>query len=84
VRVAVRNHCTTGLLIDDITRLRLYRGDDQDTLDLIRELMDINVALVLIGVEIPGSALLRGARADPRAGQAAADRGGIPQHGSVS
>ena len=69
VRDAVRDHCTTALLIDDITRLRLHRGDDQDTLDLIRELMDLNVTLVLIGVDIPGSGLLRGARADPRTSQ---------------
>jgi AAA domain-containing protein len=69
VRDAVRDHATTALLIDDITRLRLHRGDDQDTLDLIRELTDLNVTLVLIGVDIPGSGLLRGARADPRAGQ---------------
>jgi AAA domain len=69
VRDAVRDHATTALLIDDITRLRLHRGDDQDTLDLIRELMDLNVTLVLIGVDIPGSGLLRGVRAGPPAGQ---------------
>jgi hypothetical protein len=69
VRDAVRDHATTALLIDDVTRLRLHRGDDQDTLDLIRELMDLNVTLVLIGVDIPGSGLLRDARADPRTGQ---------------
>jgi hypothetical protein len=69
VRDAVRDHATTALLIDDITRLRLHRGDDQDTLDLIRELMDLNVTLVLIGVDIPGSGLLRGARASRPAGQ---------------
>ncbi len=69
VRDAVRDHNTTALLIDDITRLRLHRGDDQDTLDLIRELMDLNVTLVLIGAGIPGSGLLRGACVDPRASQ---------------
>ena len=31
--------------------------------------MDLDVTLVLIGVGIPGSGLLRGARADPSAGQ---------------
>ena len=31
--------------------------------------MDLNVTLVLIGVDIPGSGLLRGARADRSAGQ---------------
>jgi hypothetical protein len=69
VRDAVRDHNTTALLIDDITRLRLHRGDDEDTLDLIRELMDLNVTLVLIGVGIPGSGLLRGAYVDPRTNQ---------------
>jgi hypothetical protein len=58
VRDAVRDHATTALLIDDVTRLRLHRGDDQDTLDLIRELMDLGATLVLIGVDIPGSGLL--------------------------
>ena len=69
VRDAVRDHATTALLIDDITRLRLHRDDDQDTLDLIRELMDLTVTLVLIGVDIPGSGLLRGARADSSTSQ---------------
>ena len=69
VRSTVRDHCTTALLIDDITRLRLHRGDDQDTLDLIRELMDLNVTLVLIGVDIPRSGLLRGAYVDQRTSQ---------------
>jgi len=69
VRDAVRDHNTTALLIDDVTRLRLHRGDDQDTLDLIRELMDLNVTLVLIGVDIPRSGLLRGAYVDPRTRQ---------------
>jgi len=69
VRDAVRDHNTTALLIDDVTRLRLHRGDDQDTLDLIRELMDLNVTLVLIGAGIPGSGLLRGAYVDPRTNQ---------------
>lgn len=69
MRDAIRDHHTTALLIDDITRLRLRREDDQDTLDLIRELMDLNVTLILIGVDIPGSGLLRGAYVDPRTGQ---------------
>jgi hypothetical protein len=69
VRDTIRDHRTNTLLIDDVTRLRLHRGDDQDTLDLIRELMDVNATLVLIGVDIPGSGLLRGARIDPQSGQ---------------
>ena len=69
VRDTIRDHNTTALLIDDVTRLRLHRADDQDTLDLIRELMDLNVTLVLIGVDIPGSGLLRGAYIDPHTNQ---------------
>ncbi|MFE5947630.1 hypothetical protein [Streptomyces sp. NPDC056480] len=49
--------------------MRLHREDDQDTLDLVRELMDLNVTLVLIGVDIPKSGLIRGGHADPRTGQ---------------
>jgi hypothetical protein len=69
VREAVRDHRTTGLLIDNVTRLRLHREDDEDTFDLIRELMDVNVTLVLVGVDIPHSGLLRGAYFDPQARQ---------------
>lgn len=69
VRDAIRDHQTTALLIDDATRLRLHREDDQDTFDLIRELMDLNVTLVLIGVDIPRSGLLRSAYFDPQAHQ---------------
>lgn len=69
VRNAIRDHGTTALLVDDITRLRLHREDDQDTFDLIRELMDLNVTLVLIGVDIQHSALLRSAWFDARTGQ---------------
>jgi hypothetical protein len=67
VRDTIRDHRTTTLLIDDITRLKMHRNDDQDTLDLVRELMDLNVTLILIGVDIPGSGLLRDARAGHRA-----------------
>ncbi|MFE2476714.1 AAA family ATPase [Streptomyces sp. NPDC059389] len=69
VRDSLRDHHTTALLLDDITRLRLHREDDQDTLDLVRELMDLNVTLVLIGVDIPRSGLLRSGYPDPRTGQ---------------
>jgi hypothetical protein len=57
------------LLLDDITRLKMHRADDQDTLDLIRALMSMHTTLVLIGVNIPGSGLLREGRHDPRTGQ---------------
>jgi hypothetical protein len=69
VRDTIRDHRTNTLLIDDITRLKLDRKDDQDTLDVIRSLMDLGTTLVLIGFDIPGSGLLRGARFDPVADQ---------------
>ncbi|MFJ1732993.1 AAA family ATPase [Streptomyces sp. NPDC088254] len=53
------DHGTQALILDDITRLRMHRADDQDTLDLIRALMSMNVTLVLVGVDILGSGLLR-------------------------
>ena len=69
VKDAIRDHNTIVLLIDDITRLRMHREDDQDTLDLIRELMDLNVTLILVGVDIPNSGLLRGTYVDARTNQ---------------
>ncbi|WP_406529247.1 hypothetical protein [Streptomyces sp. I8-5] len=47
----------------------MHRADDQDTLDLIRAFMSMNVTLVLIGVGIPASGLLREGRLDPTSGQ---------------
>ncbi|WP_204015024.1 AAA family ATPase [Virgisporangium aurantiacum] len=68
VRAALRDHGTTVLILDDITRLKMHREADQDALDLLRSLMSMNVTLVLIGVGIPGSGLLREGRRDPRTG----------------
>jgi hypothetical protein len=65
----LRDHGTKALLLDDITRLRMHRADDQDVLDLIRAFMSMHVTLVLIGVDIPGSGLLREGRHDPGTGQ---------------
>lgn len=59
VETALASHGTKVLLLDDITRLKLHREADQDVLDLIRDLMSMNVVLVLIGVGIPESGLLR-------------------------
>ena len=50
-------------------RLKLHREADQDVLDLIRELMSLPVTLVLVGVGIPKSGLLRDGRRDPQTGQ---------------
>ncbi|MCX5216235.1 TniB family NTP-binding protein [Kitasatospora sp. NBC_00240] len=69
VRDQLKAHCSTVLILDDITRLRMHREDDQDTLDLVRDLMDMNVTLVLIGVDIPGSGLLREGRHNRRTGR---------------
>nr|WP_237518489.1 AAA family ATPase [Streptomyces sp. SID4982] len=60
------DHGTKALILDDITRLRMHRADDQDTLDLIRAFMSMNVTLVLVGVDILGSGLLRQGRWDPQ------------------
>ncbi|HEY1700410.1 MAG TPA: AAA family ATPase [Trebonia sp.] len=65
VRDTIRDHRTNTLIIDDITRLNMDRKDDQDTLDVIRSLMDLGTTLVLVGFDIPKSGLLRGARRDP-------------------
>ncbi|MEV0613294.1 hypothetical protein AB0I81_08190 [Nonomuraea sp. NPDC050404] len=55
-------------MLDDITRLRMHRADDQDVLDQIRAFLSMHVTLVLVGVDIPGSGLLREGRHDRRAG----------------
>jgi hypothetical protein len=69
VKSAVFDHGTKALAIDDVTRLKMHREADQDVLDLIRELMSLPVTLILIGVGIPKSGLLRDGRRDPRTGQ---------------
>lgn len=62
VRVSLRDHATKLLILDDITRLKMHREADQDALDLLRSLMGMHVTLVLIGVGIPQSGLLREGR----------------------
>ena len=69
VKNAVFDHGTKAIVIDDVTRLKLHREADQDVLDLIRELMSLPAALVLVGVGIPKSGLLRDGRKDPRTGR---------------
>jgi AAA domain len=59
VKNAVYDHGTKALVIDDVTRLKLHREADQDVLDLIQELMSLPVTLILVGVGIPKSGLLR-------------------------
>jgi hypothetical protein len=69
VKNAVFDHGTKAIVLDDVTRLKLHREAGQDVLDLIRELMSLPVTLVLAGVGIPKSGLLRDGRKDPRTGQ---------------
>jgi hypothetical protein len=69
VRTSLYDHATKVLILDDVTRLRMHREADQDALDLLRALMSMHVTLVLVGVGIPASGLLREGRRDPRSGQ---------------
>ena len=67
VRRAIRDHATRVLILDDITRLKMHREADQDVLDLVRDLMSLTV-VILVGVGIPRSGLLREGRFDQRTG----------------
>ncbi|MEU8927376.1 TniB family NTP-binding protein [Kitasatospora sp. NPDC048545] len=58
----LRDHGVRALVLDDISRLRMHRADDQDVLDLIRAFMSLGVTLILTGVNIPGTGLLREAK----------------------
>ncbi|MFG2006655.1 ATP-binding protein [Spirillospora sp. NPDC048911] len=69
VRDSLHAHGTRVLIIDDVTRLKMHREADQDTLDLLRSLMSMNVTLIMVGVGIPQSGLLREGRHDARTGQ---------------
>jgi hypothetical protein len=69
VRACLKDNQTKVLILDDITRLRLHRADDQDVFDLIRSLMSMQVTLILVGVGIRTSGLLRQADYDPRTSQ---------------
>lgn len=76
VKSALHEHGTKALILDDITRLKMHREADQDVLDLIRSLMSMSVTLILVGVGIAQSGLLRDGRHDPRTGQWACPAGG--------
>jgi hypothetical protein len=68
VKSSIIDHATKALVIDDIPCLKLHREADQDVLDLIREMMSMPVTLILVGVGIPTSGLLREGRQDLRTG----------------
>lgn len=55
---ALKELGTRVLVLDDITRIKMHRHDDQDVLDLIRDIMDTGATLVLVGVGITTSGLL--------------------------
>jgi hypothetical protein len=55
---SLRELGTRVLVLDDITRIKMHRLDDQDVLDLIRDLMDTGATLILVGVGITSSGLL--------------------------
>ncbi|MEU6912826.1 AAA family ATPase [Streptomyces olindensis] len=88
VKTAIIEHATKALVIDDITRLKLHREADQDVLDLIREMMSMPVTLVLVGVGIPTSGLLREGSRDPKTGEwiypPVRDRGRSPNDHAAS
>ena len=83
VRRHVHAHGTRAILLDDITRLKLHRRDDQDVFDMLKGFMDMSATLVLIGVDVPGSGLLQGAVLDPQSGDwvMPAHRGGSVSQG---
>jgi hypothetical protein len=56
---SLHDHGVKALVLDDISRLRMHRADDQDVLDLMRAFMSLDVTLILTGVNIPGTGLLR-------------------------
>ncbi|MFE7840799.1 AAA family ATPase [Streptomyces sp. NPDC057474] len=45
---SLHDHGVKALILDDITRLRMHRADDQDTLDLLRAFMSMNVTRLLL------------------------------------
>ncbi|MFI8205706.1 TniB family NTP-binding protein [Streptomyces sp. NPDC085937] len=59
---SLHDHGVKALILDDISRLRMHRADDQDVLDLLRAFMSLDVTLILTGVNIQGVGLLREAR----------------------
>uniref|UniRef100_UPI0021CCC862 transposase family protein n=1 Tax=Streptomyces sp. TRM49041 TaxID=2603216 RepID=UPI0021CCC862 len=63
------DHGVKVLVHDDISRLRMHRSDDQDVLDLMRAFMSLDVTLILTGVNIPATGLLREAKWDKATAQ---------------
>lgn len=59
---SLHDHGVKALILDDISRLRIHRADDQDVLDLLRAFMSLDVTLILTGVNISGIGLLREAK----------------------
>ncbi|MEU2415167.1 TniB family NTP-binding protein [Streptomyces sp. NPDC013099] len=66
---SLHDHGVKGMILDDVSRLRMHRADDQDVLDLIRAFMSLDVTLILTAVNIPGIGLLRESKWNRRTGQ---------------
>ncbi|MER7151404.1 TniB family NTP-binding protein [Streptomyces lydicus] len=66
---SLRDHGVKVLILDDISRLRMHRADDQDVLDLMRAFMSLDVTLILTGVNVPATGLLREAKWDKATAQ---------------
>lgn len=58
VAASFEDHGTKVLLLDDLTRLKLHRKDDQDTLDTIKGYMELGVTVIGMGVDVYNSGLL--------------------------
>lgn len=57
--IACMSACGTRLLLlDDITRLKMWREADQNVADFIRDLQEFNGTIIGVGVDIPNSGLL--------------------------
>lgn len=81
---ALKELGTRVLVLDDITRIKMHRLDDQDVLDLIRDIMDTGATLVLVGANITGSGLLSEGTTEAGARTAAAPRvAGAPTNGAT-
>ena len=57
------DHGTKVLVLDDLTRLKLHRKDDMNTLDTIKGFMEMGVTVIGMGVDVYNSGLLAEGRA---------------------
>lgn len=56
---ALARDCGTKLIVlDDITRLRMHREQDQNAADWLRSFMETSVSIIAVGVDVRNSGLL--------------------------